>query len=88
MYTSEYNGILFIEGFPENCSVIRMVSAKVPENLGQSKSLDSLKERLAEMAKSYGGNAIANFKYGQKSSFWSFNGVYWYASGIIVNLTD
>ena len=88
MYTSEYNGILFIEGFPEKCSVIRVVSTKIRESLGQSKSLDSLKERMAELAKSYGGNAIANFKYGQKSSFWSFNGVYWYASGIIVKISD
>ena len=89
MYSSEYKGVLFFEGMPENCTIIRNISTEINEFFGQSqlKSLDDVKDRMIEIVKSSGGNAVVDFKYGQKSTFWKslfgMDDVMWYASGKI-----
>ena len=89
MYRSEYKGVLFFEGTPENCTIIRNISTEINEFFGQSqlKSLDDVKDRMIEIVKSSGGNAVVDFKYGQKSTFWKslfgMDDVMWYASGKI-----
>jgi hypothetical protein len=89
MYSAEYKGILFVEGMPENCTVIRDISTEINEFFGQSqlKSLDDVKDRMVYVVAKCGGNAVVDFKYGQRSSFWKslfgLDDVMWYASGKI-----
>ena len=85
MYSSEYKGVMFIEGIPENCQVLKEISTEINELFGQSqlKSLD----KMVDIVRREGGNAIVDFKYGQRSSFWksffSLDAVHWFASGKI-----
>lgn len=89
MYSSEYKGIMFIEGMPENCRVLKEISTEINEIFGQSqlKSLDNIKDKMVDIVRSEGGNAVVDFKYGQRSSFWkslfALDDVYWFASGKI-----
>ena len=89
MYCSEYKGVLFIEGMPENCRILCDISTEINECFGQSqlKSLDDVKEKMIVAVQKAGGNAVVDFKYGQKSSFWkslfALDDVAWYASGKI-----
>jgi hypothetical protein len=54
---------------------------------GQLKSLNDVKKKMAKEIRKSGGNALVNFKYGQKSSFWSSIGSWddmsWQGSGDI-----
>ena len=89
MYSAEYKGVLFVEGIPENCTIIRDISTEINEFFGQSqlKSLDDVKDKMIQVVRTCGGNAVIDFKYGQKSSFWKslfgLDNVMWYASGKI-----
>ncbi len=89
MYKAEYKGVLFIEGMPEGCTVIRDISTEINEFFGQSqlKSLDDVKDKMVHAVRKCEGNAVVDFKYGQRSSFWKslfgFDDVMWYASGKI-----
>lgn len=89
MYSSEYKGVMFIEGIPENCQVLKEISTEINELFGQSqlKSLDDIKDKMIDIVRREGGNAIVDFKYGQRSSFWksffSLDAVHWFASGKI-----
>jgi len=87
MYTSEYDGILFVEGHPENAKIICHVEAKLHGIFTQPhlKTLDDVKKKIVGDVKSKGGNSLINFKYGQTSSFWStligIDNICWYGSG-------
>ena len=65
------------------------ISTEINEFFGQSqlKSLDDVKEKMIHVVAKYGGNAVVDFKYGQRLSFWKslfrVDGVMWYASGKI-----
>ena len=97
MYFDCYNGIWFIEGFPVGTKVISPISTTLDGVLfsqSQLKSLDDVKAKMALVAKKIGANAIVDFKYCQKSSFWrsllSIDDIRWEASGkiAIVDLTN
>lgn len=93
MYTTVFDGIRFIEGHPPNANVI--APAKV--DLGgalvstQLKNLDDVKRLLAQQVRKSGGNALIEFKYGQKSvgffaSLFMRDDVNWYGSGLIATI--
>lgn len=92
MYSAEYKGIYFVEGIPPGSRLIGDISTEINETLGQSqlKSLDDVKEKMVELVRRGGGNAVVNFKYGQKSNFWksllSLDDVRWVASGKIAEI--
>lgn len=92
MYHSERNGIYFVEGSIPGAQHIGPISTELNDFFGENqlKSLDDLKDRMAIFIKSSGGNAVLNFKYGQRSTFWkSFFGmddVFWYGSGDIAKI--
>ena len=92
MYFSKYKGIHFVEGIPASAKIIREISTEINELFSgsQLKSLDDVKERMVDIVKQSGGNAVINFKYGQKSSFWksifALDNVYWFASGKIAKI--
>lgn len=87
MYSSNYKGVLFIEGIPENCTILQDISTEINDIFGQSqlKSLDDVKDKMLQIAVKLGGNAVVDFKYGQKSNFWkslfAVDDVSWYATG-------
>lgn len=89
MYSAEYKGIYFVEGIPKSARIIREISTEINQFFGQNqlKSLDDVKARMVDAVKTSGGNAVVDFKYGQKSSFWksliAMDDVHWFASGKI-----
>lgn len=92
MYYSQFDGIYFVEGSLPDAEVIREISTSINEFFGQSqlKSLDDVKRKMVNAVRALGGNAIVEFKYGQKSSFWQsllgLDDVSWYASGKIARI--
>lgn len=54
MYSSEYKGVMFIEGMPENCQVLKEISTEINELFGQSqlKSLDNIKGKMVDIVRS------------------------------------
>ena len=89
-YRSEYGGVTFDEGDISGMSRICDLDTKLNSGFGfdQLKSLNDLKEKMANEAKACGGNCVSNFKYGQRNgSFWqqilSVDNVLWYGSGVI-----
>lgn len=96
MYWAEYKGVLFVEGAPPGAKQIRSIDTKIDGWFSQSqlKSLDTVKDVMVTQVRVAGGNAVINFKYGQRNSFWrslmSVDDVFWFATGTIaqVNKAD
>lgn len=88
-YTSIYKGIIFIEGFEPSAKVLKDIEYKKLFSFNsQIQTLDCVKEQLIEQTIALGGNAVINFKYGQKSSGWFKSALFslddnikWYGSG-------
>lgn len=95
-YKSLYNGIIFIEGhedYIKNLGKVEYKKDKLYNN--QLKNLDDVKEQLSCKAKNAGGNAVINFKYGQKNTSWLRSlilslddNVNWYGEGEIVLIDE
>lgn len=93
-YTTVYNGIIFIEGREPSAKIISSVEYKKRFSYNsQIKTLDCVKEQLSEKAIELGGNAVVEFKYGQKSAGWFRasllaldDDVKWYGSGYVAVL--
>lgn len=87
MYWSEHRGIYFVEGVPEFAKPLAVVNTELNDFFSQNhlKSLDDLKDRMAVAVAELGGNALIEFKYGQRSSFWKsifgMDNVLWFGSG-------
>ncbi len=92
-YWAEFNGVYFIEGPMPDVAVLRSIDTKHDGlfSPSQLKSLDTLKAVMAEEVLRAGGNAVIDFKYGQRSTFWrsllSLDDVYWFASGKVVKIS-
>lgn len=93
MYVSEFDGVLFVEGSVPGTKVIDHLNVKLNGAFSQAqlKTLDDVKRALVKKLRELGGNAILNFKYGQRSSFWvtlvGIDDVGWYGSGEAVLLS-
>ena len=93
-YKSIYKNIIFIEGhedYVKNLGTIEYKKGGFFNN--QLKNLDNVKEQLAYKAKQLGGNAVVNFKYGQKNKSWFRSlllsiddDINWYGYGEVVVL--
>ena len=89
VYTTIYEGILFIEGHCDFIEFKSRVEYKKDSFFNQQfRNLDDIKHQLAEKAKMIGANAIINFKYGQKTIpffkailLGTDDNVNWFASG-------
>jgi hypothetical protein len=94
MFCTNHDGILFIEGECPGCQLLRPVEVKIQGMFSQAqlKSLDDVKDRMAQEARHARGNAIVRFKYGQRTTFWttllSLDDVGWYGTGVIGRLSD
>ena len=88
-YTSIYKGIIFVEGFERSAKIIKNIEYKKLFSFNsQVQTLDCVKDQLAEQTVALGGNAVINFKYGQKSSGWFKSSLFslddtikWYGCG-------
>jgi len=90
MYESVFNGVRFIEGRPERARLLAPVSVQIGGvfQSAQLKNLDDVKRLMARQVLEAGGNAVVDFKYGQKSvgllaSFFQRDDVNWHGSGTI-----
>ena len=89
-YISIYKGFIFIEGLEPTAKVLANIEYKKNFSYNaQIQTLDCVKDQLIEKTKFLGGNAIIDFKYGQKSSGWLKSSLFslddnikWYGSGI------
>lgn len=81
-YTTVYKDFVFVEG--DNSKAVR--KTKIKANLSgfgaQLKNLNNVKDSLIFTAKLHECNCILDFKYGQKTSFFSIDDVKFYGSGI------
>ena len=90
-YTSIYKDVLFIEGDESTARVLGKVEYKKNFSFNsQLQTLDCVKDQLVEKAVAMGGNAIINFKYGQKASGWFKSSLFslddnikWHGSGTV-----
>ena len=95
-YKTLHNGIIFIEGHEDYLkSLGKVVYKKEGFYNNQLKNLDNVKEQLSMKARELGGNAIINFKYGQKNTTWFKSAlllfddnVNWYGDGEIVVISE
>lgn len=93
MYVSVFDGITFIEGMPDGATLVGAIEVSIDGILSsaQLKTLDDVKQIMADRARASGGNAIVNFKYGQRSvgllaSLFQRDDVSWYGSGTIARI--
>ncbi len=88
-----YRGIYFIEARPKDYVHLGNASVEVGGIFtpGQLRSLDDVKTLLVAEARKLGGNAIVDFKYGQRSvgffrSLLNLDDVVWYGSGTVASI--
>ena len=93
MYYDCYKGVYFVEGQPSGARGIKPISTRLDGwcfSQSQLKSLDDVKDAMVNEVLRSGGNAVVNFQYCQKSSFWrslfSIDDVRWEASGYIASI--
>jgi hypothetical protein len=93
LYTTTFEGIKFVEGCPPSAKVIKPIRVAIGGVLtsAQLKNLDDVKRLMAERARAEGGNAVVDFRYGQRSvGFWRSlidrDDVHWYGEGKVAIL--
>ena len=87
-YTVIYEDIIFIEGDNEKAEKRGRIKANLTGIGAQLKTLNDVKKNMALQAKIRQCNCILDFKYGQKSSWFSIDDVKFYGSGIVAKLDD
>ena len=95
MQITVHNGITFFEGRPTQFEELQRVSIELGGIISQVqlKTLNDVKELMAQRARNTGGNAIIDFTYGQKSVGWfrsilQLDDVNWYGHGVIAKVPD
>jgi hypothetical protein len=85
-----FEGVKFIEGSPPGARVLQAIRVEVSGVLvsAQLKNLNDVKQAMAAQVRKAGGNAVVEFKYGQKSvGFWrslfDLDDIKWYGQGSI-----
>jgi hypothetical protein len=86
MYCSIFDGILFVEGCVSEARRLRKVSVVLSGFGAQLKTLDDVRRRLAADARRAGANAVIEFTYGQKASWWSLDHVKWRGAGVAAQI--
>ena len=92
MHWSQHRGVYFVEGSPLSSQRKQSITTELNEFFSQNhlKTLDDLKDRMAQQAISSGCNAVIDFKYGQRSSFWKsimgMDNILWFGSGTLATI--
>ncbi|MCC7450026.1 MAG: hypothetical protein IT324_21590 [Anaerolineae bacterium] len=87
MYITVMLGIIFIEGRHPQAKPLRNIDVTMSWQ-AQHKSLNDVKAKMVASARQIGANAIIDFQYGQKSSFWHSGDGQWYGKGIASKLPE
>ena len=94
MYTVDFEGIRFVEGMPPGARALCPVDVRIGgvTQSAQLKTLDDVKRLMVARVRAVGGNAVIDFKYGQRSvgmlaSIFSRDDVAWYGTGRAAVLT-
>jgi hypothetical protein len=81
-YPTIFENVLFIECDLPEMQPIAPVAVDLSFKLGaQLKNLNDVKKGLADSARSFNCNCVANFKYGQKSRWLAIDDVAYFGSG-------
>jgi hypothetical protein len=98
LYTSIFQSVWFVEGRPPEAQIIRPIRVELGGffRSAQLKTLDDVKLQMVKGVLEAGGNAVVNFKYGQKSvgilaSLFQRDDINWYGYGdiaLIPNVTS
>lgn len=94
-YISVHKGVAFIEGDEPGARILGRVEYQKEGFYNQQlKDLDAVKDQLAQKARAMGGNAVKDFKYGQKSTGWfrsmllSYDdNINWYGNGTVIQIS-
>lgn len=81
VYKSVTEDVIFIEGEEPQATIVDNVKYTYGSFGSQLKNLLDVKKNLANQAKFKKCNCIINFKYGQKSSWFSLDDTKWYGNG-------
>lgn len=95
-YIAVYKEIIFIEGEEPLAKELEKIEYKKRFSFNsQIKTLDCVKDQLAEQAIKLGGNAVVKFKYGQKSYGWFRaslcsidDNIKWYGNGVVAIIPE
>lgn len=81
-YSTIFEDVIFIEGGEPDARLLGKVECDLSFKIGaQLKNLNDVKRELAFKARAQGGNAVLNFKYGQKSRWLAIDDVAYFGSG-------
>lgn len=81
-FTTEYQGVYFVEGYVECAKIICELNIDLTRGLGAHlKNLQDVKNAFVKEAKANGANAVINFTYGQKRRWFSADGVGFWGKG-------
>ncbi len=92
MHWTEHRSVYFVEGTPSGSKRGQAISTELNDFFAQNhlKNLDDLKDRMAQQAVASGYNAVIEFKYGQRSSFWKsimgMDNILWFGSGVLATI--
>jgi hypothetical protein len=93
MYSTIFEGITFVEGCPTRAKIIRPIRVEIGGvfTSAQLRNLDDVKRLMTQQVRAAGGNAVIEFKYGQRSvGFWALiidrDDVHWYGEGKIADI--
>ena len=93
MYEFYFDDVRFVEGLPPNAEILRPIRIEIGGvfRSAQLRNLDDVKRLMAREVIAAGGNAVVNFKYGQRSvgflaSLFQRDDVNWYGSGAIASI--
>jgi hypothetical protein len=88
LYETTTDGVRFFEGRPKDARIIEPIKCELGGVFRQAqlKNLSDLKREMARIAAAKGGNAVVDFKYGQRTvGFWrsifQLDDVNWYGEG-------
>lgn len=81
-FTTVYKDFIFIEGDNSNAQRKATIKTNLSGFGAQLKNLNNVKDNLILQAKMHKCNCILDFKYGQKTSLFSFDDVKFYGSGV------
>lgn len=73
-----FGDVFFTEATMEDGVVKGRIRVRVP---GQNRNLDEVKRQMAKKAKRKGATTVANFRYGQKRGFFSWDDMSWFGEG-------
>lgn len=94
VYTTTFDRIKFVEGRPPGTRLLGPIRVEIGGAItsAQLKNLDDVKRLMAKRVREEGGNAVVDFRYGQRSvGFWRSlidrDDVSWYGEGNVALLS-